>query len=102
MMNRKQTQISTTTSRAVSFIGFEHLHMQIVHFVLNESKHKHSGEECHAILEHMGYTAGQKSTERMTCNIQRFGDDHLDVIKFLCKDFWSEWFGMVIILLLYR
>jgi hypothetical protein len=30
----------------------------------------------------------------MTATKAKFGDERLDVIKFLCKDFWIEWFGM--------
>lgn len=86
----------STLNRSVAYSSFEHLHFAMVQFVIGESKHKNSTETCHAIIENMGFIAGQKSAERMTSNKPRFGDDHLDLIKVLCKEFWNDWFGAYI------
>ena len=83
----------TTSSRFVAHTAFEHLHFAIVNFILTESKHKSSMETCHSLIENIGYVTGQKIAERTTANKPRFGDDHLDVIKVLCKEFWNDWFG---------
>ncbi|XP_074292747.1 uncharacterized protein LOC141619626 [Silene latifolia] len=42
-------------------------------------------------IEAIGYQVGHQLSERYTMERPRF-TDHLDAIKFLCKDFWSEVF----------
>lgn len=42
-------------------------------------------------IESIGYQVGHQLSERYTMDRPRFGD-HLDAIKFICKDFWSEIF----------
>lgn len=42
-------------------------------------------------IEAIGYQVGQQLSERYTMERPRFGD-HLEAIKFICKDFWSEVF----------
>ncbi|GAB2277538.1 hypothetical protein Dimus_012248 [Dionaea muscipula] len=42
-------------------------------------------------IEAIGYQVGHQLSERYTMERPRF-TDHLEVIKFLCKDFWSEIF----------
>ena len=43
-------------------------------------------------LEELGYRTGQKFAEKMTKDYSRFKDE-LDIIKFICKEFWSALFG---------
>eukprot|EP00850_Spirogloea_muscicola_P008061 SM000042S15328 [mRNA] locus=s42:363418:364849:- [translate_table: standard] len=42
-------------------------------------------------IEAIGFQVGQQLAERYTKERPRFAD-HLDVIKFICKDFWAELF----------
>lgn len=42
-------------------------------------------------IEAIGFQVGQQLVERFTRDRTRFSD-HLDVIKFICKDFWAEVF----------
>lgn len=43
-------------------------------------------------LEQVGYVTGQKFAERLTKDYSRFKDE-LDMIKFICKEFWNALFG---------
>ncbi|KAK9292773.1 hypothetical protein L1049_020753 [Liquidambar formosana] len=42
-------------------------------------------------IEAIGYDVGHRLSERYTMERPRFSD-HLEAIKFICKDFWSELF----------
>ncbi|CAM8911628.1 unnamed protein product [Rhodiola kirilowii] len=42
-------------------------------------------------IEAIGYQVGHQLSERYTMDRPRFAD-HLEAIKFICKDFWSELF----------
>ncbi|EYU21841.1 hypothetical protein ABFS83_09G071000 [Erythranthe nasuta] len=42
-------------------------------------------------IESIGFQVGHRLTERYTMDRPRF-TDHLEAIKFICKDFWSELF----------
>ncbi|KAL6989585.1 hypothetical protein U1Q18_015338 [Sarracenia purpurea var. burkii] len=42
-------------------------------------------------IEAIGYQVGHQLSERYTMERPRF-TDHLEAIKFICKDFWSELF----------
>ncbi|CAB4285207.1 unnamed protein product [Prunus armeniaca] len=42
-------------------------------------------------IDAIGYQVGHQLSERYTMERPRF-TDHLDAIKFICKDFWSELF----------
>ncbi|XP_065854359.1 uncharacterized protein [Euphorbia lathyris] len=42
-------------------------------------------------IEAIGYQVGHQLAERYTMERPRFSD-HLEAIKFICKDFWSELF----------
>ncbi|GAA0149303.1 hypothetical protein Leryth_022962 [Lithospermum erythrorhizon] len=42
-------------------------------------------------IEAIGFQVGHQLSERYTMDRPRFSD-HLEAIKFLCKDFWSELF----------
>ncbi|KAM7272524.1 hypothetical protein ACFE04_027187 [Oxalis oulophora] len=42
-------------------------------------------------IEAIGYQVGHQLSERYTMERLRFSD-HLEAIKFICKDFWSELF----------
>ncbi|XP_058856334.1 trafficking protein particle complex subunit 6B isoform X3 [Acipenser ruthenus] len=46
---------------------------------------------CITRLENMGFRVGQGLIERFTKDTARFKDE-LDVMKFICKDFWTSVF----------
>ncbi|XP_052768088.1 trafficking protein particle complex subunit 6B-like [Mya arenaria] len=45
-------------------------------------------DQCINKLESLGFRIGQSLVERFTKDTARFKDD-LDIMKFICKDFWS-------------
>ncbi|XP_028651238.1 trafficking protein particle complex subunit 6B, like [Erpetoichthys calabaricus] len=76
-------------------IFFEFLHMEMVDYVykMDVSREEHEQVKMNAIstLENMGFRVGQGLIERFTKDTPSFKDD-LDVMKFLCKDFWVNVF----------
>ncbi|KAM3874894.1 trafficking protein particle complex subunit 6B, like [Diretmus argenteus] len=76
---------------------FEFLHMEMVSHVYKEqqsSKGETDGKDravSVSILEGMGFRVGQGLIERMTRDSPSFKDE-LDVMKFVCKDFWTHVF----------
>jgi hypothetical protein len=43
-------------------------------------------------LEQIGYLTGYRYVERLTADMLRFQDEELDVMKFICREFWSSIF----------
>ncbi|KAG4090003.1 transport protein particle complex subunit [Neocallimastix lanati (nom. inval.)] len=71
---------------------FDYLFMEMVHFFNDIENNNEKEKELKNIkLEQMGYVTGQSLAERLTGDRSRF-TDNLDVIKFVCKDFWSTIF----------
>lgn len=76
---------------------FEFLHMEIVSHVYKEqqgSKGDMDSKErghCISVLESMGFRVGQGLIERLTRDSPSFKDE-LDIMKFVCKDFWTKVF----------
>jgi len=83
---------------------FEFLHMEIVSQILRHERELNADKEkedslkaasigetassnCVAKLEYLGFQVGQRLIERFTKDTPRFKDE-LEVMKFLCKDFW--------------
>ncbi|CAB4036854.1 Hypothetical predicted protein [Paramuricea clavata] len=66
---------------------FEFLHMQIVEYI-HDVHGKESENNATTKLEEMGFTIGQRLAERFTKETARFKDD-LDVMKYICKEFWT-------------
>ncbi|KAI9189887.1 hypothetical protein H9P43_001320 [Blastocladiella emersonii ATCC 22665] len=71
-----------------------------LHFMLMEMVHTLEASTPHASgdreavyfkLEMLGYNVGQRLVERMAKDHARFKDT-LDVVKFICKDFWTALF----------
>ncbi|KAM9853111.1 trafficking protein particle complex subunit 6B, like isoform 1-T1 [Aulostomus maculatus] len=85
---------------------FEFLHMEIVSHVYKEQQ-SNKGEMdnkvfwintltfdravCVSVLEGMGFRVGQGLIERLTRDSPSFKDE-LDIMKFICKDFWTKIF----------
>ncbi|XP_035685775.1 trafficking protein particle complex subunit 6B-like [Branchiostoma floridae] len=64
---------------------FEFLHMEVVSYLFKTADE----EKCIPILENMGYRVGHSLAERFTKDSSRFKDE-LDIMKFICKDFWTS------------
>ncbi|KAM9752453.1 trafficking protein particle complex subunit 6b [Menidia menidia] len=68
---------------------FQFLHSELVQYM---NKTTDSGEAEHGRsitkLENMGFRVGQGLIERLTKDTARFKDE-LDIMKFICKDFWT-------------
>ena len=69
---------------------FDLLHMEIVLFV-HKTKNM-SKNEANTKLEQMGFRVGQSLIERFTKDSARFKDD-LDLMKYICKEFWVMLFS---------
>ncbi|XP_012693876.1 trafficking protein particle complex subunit 6B, like isoform X2 [Clupea harengus] len=74
---------------------FEFLHMEIVSHVYKEHESRGDNDKergtCVSLLELMGFRVGQGLIERFTKDTPSFKDE-LDVMKFVCKDFWTNIF----------
>ncbi|XP_056139580.1 trafficking protein particle complex subunit 6B, like [Lampris incognitus] len=76
---------------------FEFLHMEMVSHVYKERQANKAEMDnkdravCVSILEGMGFRVGQGLIERLTRDCPSFKDD-LDIMKFICKDFWTHLF----------
>lgn len=70
---------------------FEYLHAEMVSYVTSKGSNNKEGEEELSRLEWMGFCVGYRIIERLTREWSRFKDE-LDMIKFICTDFWSSLF----------
>ncbi|XP_066591817.1 trafficking protein particle complex subunit 6b [Prorops nasuta] len=70
---------------------FEYLHAEIINYALGQFDIHKGGEEDLSRLEWMGFTVGYRIIERLTREWTRFKDE-LDMIKFICTDFWTSLF----------
>lgn len=72
---------------------FEFLHMEMVSYVYKQqaTRGETDNRSGVSILENMGFRVGQGLIERMTRDSPSFKDE-LDVMKFICKDFWIQVF----------
>jgi len=66
---------------------FELLGIEMVDYVVRTSEG--SADHVFSMLERMGFRVGQRLAEKYTRDRGRF-QDLLEVIKFICKDFWTE------------
>ena len=88
--------ITMTTQRAqVAESSFNFLHMELVQMALGElpegaTSHSTSQlQQASRKVEAIGFQVGVRLVERYTKDRPRFSDT-LEIIKFLCKDFWME------------
>ncbi|XP_041860227.1 trafficking protein particle complex subunit 6b [Melanotaenia boesemani] len=65
------------------------LHSEVVQYIYKsaESGDTENGRNI-TKLENMGFRVGQGLMERLTKDTPRFKDE-LDIMKFICKDFWT-------------
>ncbi|XP_015794357.1 trafficking protein particle complex subunit 6B [Tetranychus urticae] len=62
------------------------LHIELVNTLVTPSSNK--SELNVTELENVGHSTGYRLIERITKDSHRFKDE-LDIMKFICKDFWS-------------
>ncbi|KAM9429999.1 trafficking protein particle complex subunit 6b isoform 3-T3 [Salvelinus alpinus] len=68
---------------------FQFLHNEVIQYIYKSSEHgEMENGRCITKLENMGFRVGQGLIERFTKDTARFKDE-LDVMKFICKDFWT-------------
>jgi len=83
--------------RQVSEASFDFLHMEMVQYFTQQiatqdtSSPEVQNKKLATKLELMGYEVGQRLAERYTKD-QNWLSEQLDVIKFMCKDFWISLF----------
>lgn len=75
-------------SPAVAQGGFELLHQEMV----RQARRQLPERESHARLEGMGHSVGYRLAERLSAERPRLGTA-LDVMKFMCKEWWTELFN---------
>jgi len=78
-------------SKEVAETCFSFLHMELVQLLLGSDSAPSTAQLQAAgrKLEHVGFQVGQRLVERYTKDRPRFSDT-LEIIKFICKDFWFE------------
>ncbi|KAI2571061.1 TRAPPC6B isoform 6, partial [Pan troglodytes] len=67
------------------------LHNEMVSGVYKSAEQGEENGRCITKLENMGFRVGQGLIERFTKDTARFKDE-LDIMKFICKDFWTTVF----------
>lgn len=68
-----------TVDRMVDESVIDFLHMELVDAMPDK-------------LEQIGFTTGFRFVERLTADMLRFQDEELDVMKFICREFWTSIF----------
>lgn len=71
-------------------ILFELLHTELIRDLLNKTSPKEK-ETAISSLELIGYNTGFRLIEKLTRESPKFKDE-LDLMKFICKDFWTSIF----------
>eukprot|EP01024_Parvocaulis_polyphysoides_P001777 TRINITY_DN10506_c0_g1_i1.p2 TRINITY_DN10506_c0_g1~~TRINITY_DN10506_c0_g1_i1.p2 ORF type:complete len:133 (-),score=18.21 TRINITY_DN10506_c0_g1_i1:18-416(-) len=80
-MAKAQTRIPSVSESCLDFLSLELLR----HYAVDTS-----GAPPQASLEAIGFRVGAKLAERYATGRL---SEQLDIIKFICKDFWSQVFG---------
>ncbi|XP_028849803.1 trafficking protein particle complex subunit 6b isoform X2 [Denticeps clupeoides] len=71
---------------------FQFLHNEVIQYVYKSAENgEMENGRCVSKLEHLGFRVGQGLIERFTKDTSRFKDE-LDVMKFICKDYWTSVF----------
>eukprot|EP00026_Physarum_polycephalum_P004079 Phypoly_transcript_04096.p1 GENE.Phypoly_transcript_04096~~Phypoly_transcript_04096.p1 ORF type:complete len:194 (-),score=38.13 Phypoly_transcript_04096:1293-1874(-) len=79
---------TATPSKQISESCFDFLAMEMVDYVVRSTPADNASEGVFYKLERLGFRVGQRLAERYTMDHQRF-QDTLEVIKFICKEFWQ-------------
>ena len=87
----------SVSGRQVNSAVFNLLFMQVAYKALRDSttpSEQPDHEAAFYRIEQLGYSVGQRLLEQLLLASQppRFAE-HIDAVKFLCKDFWTAIFG---------
>jgi hypothetical protein len=75
---------------AVSLSTVELLHQELVaHLLRHHDDGRYASEELFAKLELAGFSVGKRFAERLSLHRERPAEV-LDVVKFVCREFWTE------------
>jgi len=80
--------------REVHEACFELLQIEMIDLICSQSDRMEGMDESYEFLklEKMGFSVGQRLVERYTKERPTRFQDTLEIIKFLCKEFWLEIF----------
>lgn len=74
----------------IALAPLELLHAEFVaYLVRSHESGRLASEELHAKLEAAGFAVGRRYAERLALNRER-PTEVLDVVKFVCREFWTE------------
>jgi hypothetical protein len=76
-------------SREVSESAFEYLLSEVLTYYETQ---KLDNDLIFQRLENLGFEIGHRYIEKISSQLKPLGTEHLDIIKFICKDFWEELF----------
>uniref|UniRef100_T1J5T8 Trafficking protein particle complex subunit 6B n=1 Tax=Strigamia maritima TaxID=126957 RepID=T1J5T8_STRMM len=62
-------------------------HMEIVAYSIQSTRKEERVDYGISKLEYIGFTTGFRFVERLTRDLPRFKEE-LDIVKFICKDYW--------------
>mmetsp|Transcript_7674 Transcript_7674/g.23965 ORF Transcript_7674/g.23965 Transcript_7674/m.23965 type:complete len:179 (+) Transcript_7674:151-687(+) len=83
---------SGATVKQVAESCFAYLHTELVSMSLGAEPSPSELQMTARRMEGIGFQVGQRLAERYTKDRPRFVDE-LEIIKFICKDFWIEIYG---------
>ena len=79
--------LGSDSNAATEELPLELLHLELVKNVLKSPAGSPEKEKALSDLEHIGFNAGYRLIEKLTREYPKFKDE-LDLMKFVCKDFW--------------
>eukprot|EP01038_Epipyxis_sp_PR26KG_P004715 gene4715-6619_t len=78
--------------RDVSESAFEYLLGEIMSLTVPVAQTNDQSTAINQRLDQMGYEVGYRIIERISANQKYIGSEPLDLVKFICKEFWEEVF----------
>ena len=85
-------------SKEISESAFEYLLAEILSLKPQKQQNE---DELSIHLEKMGYEIGYRYIEKICPTQKALSSEHLDIVKFVCKDLWEELFKKKVIFCLY-
>ena len=79
----------TRVASLISESSLEYLLAEILSYIETS---KITDNDINITLEQFGYNIGYKYIEKIAPNTKSIGVQPLDLVKFICKEFWEELF----------